>query len=130
VHARAAQRRRDGNPEIVVAQQLLQQGRNDEALTHFQRVLIHHAHDAQALRGTCVALDRLGRANDAARVCRHALDQNPDDLGTRRTLANIYFNGGAYKWSAAEWRRVVAADPKDERARRSLRLAESRAHDG
>jgi hypothetical protein len=60
-------------------------------------------------------------------VCRRALDLAPEDLTTRRSLATIYYNGGAYKWSASEWRRVVAQDPRDQHAKKALRAAEARS---
>jgi cytochrome c-type biogenesis protein CcmH/NrfG len=83
-----------------------------------------------ALRGACVALGKLGRVNDGARVCRRALERAPNDVETHRALATIYFNGGAYKWSANEWRRVVQSAPHDVRARRALQKAEARAGRG
>ena len=86
--------------------------------------------DVHALRGACVALGKLGRMNDGARVCRRALDRAPNDDETRRALATIYYNGGAYKWSAAEWRRVVAHSPRDSHARRALQKAEARSDRG
>ena len=77
-----------------------------------------------------MALGKLGRVNDGARVCRRALDLAPDDVETRRALATLYYNGGAYKWSATEWRRVVAQSPRDVRARRALQKAQARAGRG
>ena len=109
---------------------LLRHGRAAAALAAFQQTLAHDPDDVRALRGACVSLGKLGRMNDAARVCRRALDRAPDDLETRRALATIYYNGGAYKWSATEWRHVVAHAPRDGHARRALRNAEARADRG
>jgi Flp pilus assembly protein TadD len=109
---------------------LLRHGRAAAALASFQQTLARDPDDVRALRGACVSLGKLGRMNDAARVCRRALDRAPDDLETRRALATIYYNGGAYKWSATEWRRVVAQSPRDARARRALRNAEARSDRG
>jgi Flp pilus assembly protein TadD len=109
---------------------LLRHGRAAAALTAYQETLAQNPDDVHALRGACVALGKLGRVNDGARVCRHALDRAPDDLETRRALATLYYNGGAYKWSATEWRRVLAQSPHDARARRALRNAQARAGRG
>jgi tetratricopeptide (TPR) repeat protein len=109
---------------------LLRHGKPAAALAAFQRTLAQNPDDVRALRGACVALGKLGRMNDGARVCRRALDRAPDDVETRRALANIYYNGGAYKWSATEWRRVVAQSPRDAHARRALRNAEARSDRG
>jgi Flp pilus assembly protein TadD len=109
---------------------LLRHGRAAAALAAFQQTLAHDPDDVRSLRGACVSLGKLGRMNDAARVCRRALDRAPDDLETRRALATIYYNGGAYKWSATEWRRVLSQSPRDVRARRALRSAEARAGRG
>ena len=111
-------------------EKLLRHGRAAAALAAFQQTLAHDPDDVRALRGACVSLGKLGRMNDAARVCRRALDRAPDDVETRRALATIYYNGGAYKWSATEWRRVVAHSPRDAHARRALRNAEARADRG
>ena len=66
-----------------------------------------------------------GNLDSAAYACRHALRITPNDLVARRTLARVYYLGGAYSWSAAEWRRVLAAAPKDREARAGLKAAES-----
>jgi len=116
--------------QTVAAEKLLRHGRAAAALPRFQQVLARDNDDVRALRGACLSLAKLGRMNDAARVCRRALDRAPDDLETRRALATIYYNGGAYKWSAAEWRQVVAKAPRDGRARKALRAAEARSDRG
>lgn len=112
------------------ADKMLHRGKAAAALVAYQQTLAQNANDVHALRGACVALGKLGRMNDAARVCRRALGRAPDDDETRRALATIYYNGGAYKWSAAEWRRVVAHSPRDSRARRALQRAEARSDRG
>ena len=111
--------------ENIIGENLLKKNRNGFALERFQRVLSHEPSNARALRGSCIALDRLGRRNEAADACRHALRITPNDLVARRTLARVYYLGGAYSWSAAEWRRVLAAAPKDREARAGLKAAES-----
>lgn len=105
----------------------LRHGNPAGALAAFQQTLARDPNDVRALRGACIALGKLGRMNDGARVCRRALERAPDDLETRRALATIYYNGGAYKWSATEWHRVLAQSPHDARARRALQRAEARA---
>ena len=112
------------SPELLAAEKLLRRGHPAAALAQFQQLLGRDADDVRALRGACLSLARLGRLDDAARVCRRAIDRAPDDLETRRALATIYYDGGAYKWSAAEWRRVVERAPHDAHARRALRAAE------
>ena len=115
------------SPDVVAGEKLLRQGRAALALTRFQQQIGRSVDDVRALRGACLAIADLGRLNEAARVCRRALDRDPEDLTTRRSLATIYYNGGAYKWSAAEWRQVVAQDPKDQHAKKALRAAEARS---
>ncbi|HEY2746663.1 MAG TPA: tetratricopeptide repeat protein [Polyangia bacterium] len=111
-------------------ERLLRHGKPAAALAAFQQTLAQNPDAVRALRGACVALGKLGRVNDGARVCRRALDRAPDDVDTRRALATLYYDGGAYKWSATEWRRVVARAPRDAHARRALRAAEARADRG
>ena len=115
------------SPDVVAGEKLLRQGRAALALSRFQQQIGRSLDDVRALRGACLAIADLGRLNEAARVCRRALDRAPEDLTTRRSLATIYYNGGAYKWSAAEWRHVVAQDPKDQHAKKALRAAEARS---
>ena len=122
-HAASPERGSEGD-------RLLRHGKPAAALTAFQRTLAQNPDDVHALRGACIALGKLGRMNDGARVCRRALDRAPDDDETRRALATIYYNGGAYKWSASEWRRIVAHSPRDTHARRALQKAESRSDRG
>jgi Flp pilus assembly protein TadD len=114
-------------PEVIAGENQLRRGHPAQALSRFQQAITRDADDVRALRGACVSLSQLGRLNDAARVCRRALERAPGDVETRRTLATIYYSGGAYKWSASEWRRVVEQAPHDVRARRALRDAEARA---
>lgn len=115
------------SPDVVAGEKLLRQGRAALALTKFQQQIGRSLDDARALRGACLAIADLGRLNEAARVCRRALDVAPEDLTTRRSLATIYYNGGAYKWSATEWRHVVEQAPKDQHAKKALRAAEARS---
>lgn len=112
------------------ADKLLRRGKAAAALAAYQETIAKNPDDVHALRGACMALGKLGRVNDGARVCRRALDLAPDDVETRRALATLYYNGGAYKWSATEWRRVVAQSPRDVRARRALQKAQARAGRG
>lgn len=58
--------------EILAAEKLLRHGRPGAALVGFQQTLAQNPDDARALHGACVSLGRLGRASDAARVCRRA----------------------------------------------------------
>ena len=111
--------------ENTIGETLLKRNRNGFALERFQRVLAHEPNNERALRGSCIALDRLGKRNESADACRRALKINPNDLAARRTLARVYYLGGAFSWSAAEWRRVLAAAPKDREARAGLKAAES-----
>ncbi|HEX4460627.1 MAG TPA: hypothetical protein VIA18_21760 [Polyangia bacterium] len=125
--ARVVARAAKVSPDVVAGEKLLRQGRAALALTRFQQQIGRSSDDVRALRGACLAIADLGRLNEAARVCRRALDRDPDDLTTRRSLATIYYNGGAYKWAATEWRYVVAQDPKDQHAKKALRAAEARS---
>src|SRR5262249_23049863 len=111
--------------ENEIGENLLKKNRNGFALERFQRVLAHEPNNARALRGSCIALDRLGRRNEAADACRHALRITPNDLVARRTLARVDYLGRAYSLSAGEWRGVLAMAPKDREARAGLRAAES-----
>jgi hypothetical protein len=107
-------------------EKLYKQKKYGAALEQFQQQLRFEPDDVRALRGACLSLDQLGRRNDAARVCRRALTIEPTDVATRAALARIYYTGGAYQWSANEWRRVLAARPGDLIAKRGLRAAEER----
>jgi len=117
---------RQPSPAVRAADLLLQKRQTAAALAAYQQVLTQSPEDTLALRGACLALDRLGRVNDAARVCRHALGIDPDDSTTRAVLARIYYKGGAYQWSANEWRLLLAQNPRDLTARRGLKLAKAR----
>jgi tetratricopeptide (TPR) repeat protein len=117
---------RQPSPAVRAADLLLQKRQTAAALAAYQQILSQSPSDTLALRGACLALDRLGRVNDAARVCRHALGIDPDDSTTRAVLARIYYKGGAYQWSANEWRLLLAQNPRDLTARRGLKLAKAR----
>jgi tetratricopeptide (TPR) repeat protein len=112
--------------DVIEGEKLLKQKRYGAALEQFQHTLRDSPDDVRALRGACAALDELGRKNDAARVCRRALTLEPEDVETRATLARIYYTGGAYQWSANEWRRVLTARPADANAKKGLRAALAR----
>jgi tetratricopeptide (TPR) repeat protein len=112
--------------EVLRGEKLLAQHKTAAALREFQKQIAHNPRDTRALKDACTALKGLGRVNDAARVCRHALTLQPDDLETRSRLATIYYSGGAYQWAANEWRRVLAAQPDNTEARRGLQKAQAR----
>jgi hypothetical protein len=111
---------------VLAGEKLLASGHTAAALREFQKEIARNPRDTRALKDACTALKSLGRVNDAARVCRHALVLDPDDLETRAKLASIYYSGGAYQWAANEWRRVLATHPGDEEARRGLQKARAR----
>ena len=113
-------------PEVANGERLLARSQNAAALEHFQREIARNPKDARALRGACTALGRMGRVNEAARVCRHELNLQPDDVDTRAHLAAIYYQGGAYKWSANEWKHVLASRPHDPQALHGLKQAQAR----
>lgn len=52
-------------------ERLLRHGRPAAALALFQQRLAQNPDDARAHRGACVALGRLGRARERARLCAH-----------------------------------------------------------
>jgi tetratricopeptide (TPR) repeat protein len=107
------------------ADELLKRGQSHDALAAYQAIIAREPANTLALRGACLSLDRLGRVNDAARVCRRALGL-ADDRDTRAVLARIYHSGGAYQWAANEWRRLLSQNPRDPEARRGLRLAKAK----
>lgn len=114
------------SPEVVRGEKLLAQHKTAAALREFQKQIARNPRDTRALKDACTALKGLGRVNDAARVCRHALTLQPDDVETRAKLATIYYSGGAYQWAANEWRRVLAAQPENAEARKGLHKAQAR----
>jgi tetratricopeptide (TPR) repeat protein len=114
------------SPEVLRGEKLLAKHKTAAALREFQKQIAHNPRDLRALKDACTALKGLGRVNDAARVCRHALTLEPDDVETRAKLASIYYSGGAYQWAANEWRRVLAAQPGNPEARRGLQKAQAR----
>jgi Flp pilus assembly protein TadD len=114
------------SPELVRAEKLMHSGQTSLALKAFQREIAKNPKETRALKGACLALEKLGRVNDAARVCRHALSLAPGDVEIRARLASIYYSGGAYKWAANEWRQVLKVRPGDLEAKRGLRQAQAR----
>ena len=112
--------------EVLGGEKMLAQGQTGQALKQFQIAIKKDPRDVRALEGACEAEQRLGRVNEAARVCRHALALAPEDVGLRARLATIYYSGGAYQWSANEWRIVLSAHPHDAQAKKGLREAQAR----
>jgi cytochrome c-type biogenesis protein CcmH/NrfG len=92
-----------------------------ETFRGLQKKLAQRPDDARSLREACVVLGRMGRVNEAAKLCRHALSIDGSDLAARRALARVYASGGAYQWSVNEWRQVLAMKPRDPEAQRAIR---------
>jgi tetratricopeptide (TPR) repeat protein len=112
---------------------LMEQGRPDEALPHFERVL-------ELLRGTPAhlerhllergyALEQLGRLDDAARSYEDALRAAPSYADAQWRLGDVRWAQGRRPEAIAAWGRTVELEPRHARALSDLGIAASLAGD-
>lgn len=91
-------------------------GRHDEALAAYDRLLAREPDDWTALVRTAKILSWTERYDAAADRFGRALALRPDDREARLGLARTYAWSGRYDEARAEYERLLASDPDDVEA--------------
>jgi Flp pilus assembly protein TadD len=113
------------NPNDDVAQAglggvLLDDGKFDEAIVHFQRALTIRPGNAQAHRSLANALMKEGNASEAIAHWQKDLELQPEDFETRDDLGVVLVQQGQLRAAMAEWGKSLQYNPDDVNALNNL----------
>ena len=104
---------------------LMDQGRFDEALAHFEKLLqtqIERRY-ADVHNNLGVAHEQKGDLRKAESCYRQALEINPDFERARYNLANVLDSTSRFAEAQAEYRRVLTRNPQEGRALQNLAVS-------
>ena len=116
------------NPDCAVAHNnlgfvLLQDGKVDEALPHFEKAVLLQPDDANAQKNLGSALLEKGRVDEAIGYYQTALKFKPDDPGAHNNLGFALFKKGKVDDAIAEYQRALKLQPGDPGVHHNYGLA-------
>jgi tetratricopeptide (TPR) repeat protein len=97
-----------------------QQGRLDEAIVQYQKVLQINPVETDALNNLGSAFLQQGRPDEAAAYYQKALALQPDSAATLYNLGNALFRQGRTGEAMAQYQQALAIDPSSAEARYNL----------
>ena len=86
-------------------------GKNDLALTEFQRALQLDSRNADALTGEAHSYEHAGRPADAEAAYKKAIALRPDYWDGYNSLGNFYDDQGRYDDAVAQFQRAIGLTP-------------------
>ena len=89
----------------------MQQGRIDEAFTHFQRALEINPSDVEAHSNFGAVLEQEGRIDEAIAQYHQALQIKPDDVQAHNNLGRVLFKTGKVDEAIAQFQNALQTKP-------------------
>jgi tetratricopeptide (TPR) repeat protein len=111
-------RSRSASTHVYLGTAFFSEGKNDAALTEFNRAMSLDPADAQAKWLLAAALNDSGNDKDALELAGQALKLDPANAIGHRILSTILFRRGQFKLALDEARRAVELGPEYLPARR------------
>ena len=99
------------DPHALVGDALLDMGRPEEALAHFDRAVKADPGHTIALFRKAEALLALNRVDEARGWCGRAIESDPGDAMPHHTMGNILMRLGCHEAAIAEYAEAVRIDP-------------------
>jgi tetratricopeptide (TPR) repeat protein len=106
---------------------LMERGRTEEALRHFQAAVDIQPQSADALNNIGILLAGRGRLDDAIGEFRRALRYKPDDVDGHNNLATALRLQGRIAEAVGHWREVIRLQPNNLTAVNRLAWASATA---
>jgi protein O-mannosyl-transferase len=98
----------------------LQEGRVDEAITHFQQALQINPDLAEARYNLGNAFLQKGRVDEAITEYQNALQMNPGDAHARYNLGNAFLQKGRVDEAIAQYQEALQINPDNAKAHNNL----------
>ncbi|MGI9413040.1 MAG: tetratricopeptide repeat protein [Hyphomicrobiales bacterium] len=115
----------------IVADIFFKQDLFARSKTAFERSLLEHPNDVEALLGFAHACAELHHYAASERALRLALEENPFDDRVLYSLANILFDNERYEEAISLYERLISVGSRlSPGARKNLRLAVSQMRTG
>ena len=120
---------KSNDPDVLNAYgiALADQGKVDEAIQQFQRVLQNDPNNAPALQNLGIAALRRNDVHSAQQYLSRALELNPRLPLALNTMGVVYARQGDFQNAVASWQRAVEVDPRQYDALYNIGLVEGRA---
>ncbi len=106
--------------EFSLGNQLLNEGKFEEAYEIFSRLLEQNPRSHAMFDRTVNALLSLKRYEEALELCKQRLEQNPDDVNTLVKLGETYHVIGQQEEAFATWSRLLEIHPLNINAYRRV----------
>ena len=105
-----------------IAISLLQKGKTNEAIAHYQKALELDPNYGEGHYNLANALLRLGRTEEAVAHYERALEIYPRNISARYNLASVLVQSGRVEEGIAHYREVLEMNPKHAAAHNNLGL--------
>jgi tetratricopeptide (TPR) repeat protein len=110
-----------------IAISLLQKGKTDEAIAHYNKALELDPNYGEGHYNLANALLRLGRTQEAVAHYEKALEIYPKNISARYNLASVLVQSGRVEEGIAHHRKALELNPKNAAAHNNLGVALLRA---
>jgi tetratricopeptide (TPR) repeat protein len=119
-----------------IAISLLQKGKTDEAIAHYNKALELDPNYGEGHYNLANALLRLGRTDEAVAHYEKALEIYPNNIPARYNLASVFVQSGRVEEGIAHYRKALELNPRNAAAHNNLgatllrlgRVAEAATH--
>ena len=120
---------KSNDPDVLNAYgiALADQGKVNEAIQQFQRVLQNDPNNAPALQNLGIAALRRNDVHSAQQYLSRALELNPRLPLALNTMGVVYARQGDFQQAVSSWQRAVEVDPRQYDALYNIGLVEGRA---
>ncbi len=112
-----------GTGEYSLGNELLREGKFEEAFEIFERMMIENPRSFAVYDRAITALVNLKRYDEAIRITKERLDRSGTDINTRVKLGEIFDISGERDQALQTWREVIKQHPENAHAYR--RVAET-----
>jgi len=106
--------------EQNLGQAVYEQGRDDEAIAHFERALQINPIQASVHSSLGVVLLEIGRVNESLAHLQRALQIDPNDGDAHYNLGNTFLQMARPNEAVAQYSRALEIDPNDTEAQNNL----------
>lgn len=103
-----------------IAISLLQKGKTDEAIAHYNKALELDPNYGEGHYNLANALLRLGRTEEAVAHYEKALEIYPNNIPARYNLASVFVQSGRVEEGMAHYRKALELNPRNAAAHNNL----------
>lgn len=111
-----AVRAQSDSQNFTLANELLREGRYEEAYEIFNRLLAAHPRSYAVFDRTVTSLTHLKRYDEAIALTRERIARSPSEVNTQSRLGDIYYMAGRNNEAMEVWNRIIDRFPGNANA--------------